>query len=384
MSATLGAWPRLGAGRQPRLTLNLTHACNLACTYCFAGEKSPRAMDPETGRAAIDLAVAAVAGRRDPALLVAFFGGEPLIAWGSLVDLADYARAAASRAGVAVRFQVTTNGTLLTRERLETLAHVGVEVAISLDGVPAAHDAARPTAGGRPSASRVWQALDLALARMPDLTVISVVDPSSVAWLGDSVAAFVRRGVRRVALNPNYTAMWPAPARESWRAGYERAAEVYLESYRQGRPLALNVFDDKIVLRLRSAAAGLDGCGYGEWDLAVAPSGRLHPCGRAVGVDRDPSLAMGDVCRGLVNAVPAPAREAADLPEACRACAHRDRCGSRCGCANREATGDARLPGEVLCWHERMSIPIADRVASTLFAESNATFMSRFYGVDVA
>jgi hypothetical protein len=34
----------------------------------------------------------------------------------------------------------------------------------------------------------------------------------------------------------------------------------------------------------------------------------------------------------------------------------------------------------VLCWHERMSIPIADRAASMLFAERNSAFISRFYG----
>jgi uncharacterized protein len=380
-AGALGAWPLAGGGRQPRLTLNLTHACNMACTYCYAGEKSASAMGAETGRAAIDLALAALARRSDPALLIAFFGGEPLIAWGRLVDLAEYAVSAAPRAGATVRFQVTTNGTLLTPERLEILAGLGAEVAISVDGVPAAHDAARPMAGGRPSAARVWEALDLALERLPHLSVISVVDPSNVVWLGDSIAALADRGVQRLVLNGNYTAAWPARAREAWRAGYERAAEVYLASYRHGRPLALNVFDDKILLRLRGAGGPLHGCGFGEWDLAVAPSGRLYPCGRAVGADRDESLALGDVARGLTKAVSAPARTPADLPEPCRECAHHDRCGSRCGCANREMTGDARLPAEVLCWHERMSIPIADRVASTLFGESNDAFMTRFYGI---
>jgi sulfatase maturation enzyme AslB (radical SAM superfamily) len=80
-AGALGAWPFAGSGRQPRLTLNLTHACNMACTYCYAGEKSATPMGAETSRAAIDLALAALAHRGDPPLLIAFFGGEPLIAW---------------------------------------------------------------------------------------------------------------------------------------------------------------------------------------------------------------------------------------------------------------------------------------------------------------
>jgi len=223
--------------------------------------------------------------------------------------------------------------------------------------------------------------LELALALLPRLSVIAVVDPSNVGWLGDSIAALADRGVPRVVLNPNYTARWPALARDAWRDGYERAADVYVASHRRSRPFALNVLDDKILLRLRGSSGPLHGCGFGEWDLAVAPSGRLYPCGRAVGTDRDASLSLGDVASGVRRAVPVPARVASDLPEPCRGCAHRERCASRCGCANREMTGDPRLPGELLCWHERMSIPIADRAANILFAESNPAFMSRFYGI---
>jgi len=364
----------------PRLTLNLTHACNMACTYCYAGEKTASAMSAETGRAAIDLALAALAPRRASSLEIAFFGGEPLMAWVRLVDLAEYARAAAERVRIPLTFQVTTNGTLLTPGRLEALKRLGFHIALSLDGVPEAHDATRPMASGKPSGSTVWEALDLALERFPGLTVISVLDPANVAFLGESIEAFTSRGVRRLALNPNWNARWPEAALVSWRAGYERAAVRYLEAYRAAQAFELNVFDDKIVLHLIGPSRRLHGCGFGQWDLAVAPSGRLYPCGRVVGEDRDASMVLGDVACGVTRTAAAPAREESDLPEPCRGCALRARCASHCGCANREATGDPRLPGEVLCWHERMSIPIADRVASTLFAERDATFIHRFYG----
>ena len=365
----------------PRLTLNLTHACNMACTYCYAGEKTAAAMPVETGRAAIDRALAALAPRRAPALQISFFGGEPLMAWGRLVGLAEYARAEAGRARIALTLQVTTNGTLLTPARLEALERLGVHIALSLDGVAAAQDATRPMAGG-PSSSgaRVWDALDLALARFPDLTVLSVLDPANVAYLGESIGALIAHGVRRLVLNPNWSARWPESELAAWEAGYERAAVLYVEACRAGRPFGLNVFDDKIALHLLGPTSRLHGCGFGEWDLAVAPSGRLYPCGRAVGEDRDASMVLGDVGCGVTRAVAPPAREEADLPAPCRGCALRARCASHCGCANREATSDPALPGDVLCWHERISIPMADRVASTLFAERNPAFIRRFYG----
>src|SRR5262245_46178251 len=101
----------------------------MACTYCYAGEKFGSAMSAETGRAAVDLALAGTAARESRSLQVAFFGGESLLAWGRLVDLAEYARAAADRASVALRFQVTTNGTLLTPDRADALGRLGFDVA---------------------------------------------------------------------------------------------------------------------------------------------------------------------------------------------------------------------------------------------------------------
>ena len=67
------------------LTLNLTHACNMGCTYCFAGRKFGRAMDFATGKQGILLALEQV---RDGRLSVAFFGGEPLLEADLLLRLA--------------------------------------------------------------------------------------------------------------------------------------------------------------------------------------------------------------------------------------------------------------------------------------------------------
>src|SRR5678816_2618783 len=113
------------------------------------------------------------------------------------------------------------------------------------------------------------------------------------SFLGASIDALAGRGVRRIALNPNWLGRWTDDDCAASRDGYERAAEGYVGAYRAARPFALNVFDDKIALHLLGPAAGLHGCGFGEWDVAVAPSGRLYPCGRVVGEDHDGALAMG-------------------------------------------------------------------------------------------
>jgi uncharacterized protein len=368
------------------LTLNLTHACNMGCSYCNAGTKFSRSMTVETGRRGILLALeeleAAGESRR---LDVAFFGGEPLLEFDVLLQLADEAVRLSAARSVDCRLSVTTNGTLLTENRADALAGRGFHLALSLDGGPASQDATRPFTGGRSTAEAASRALEVAQARFPRLSVISVIDPQNVVHLAAGIEHLVSAGVRRLTLNPNWLANWEPEHFAVWQRAYEQAAELWLGGHRRAHPFVLNTIDPKIWGRLTEDFAPSGGCGFGHTELAIAPSGRVYPCGRIVGEDPDEpsdpcrSLCMGDVTAGLDPAACASLPERGGVPDECRACVFQSRCGNQCGCSNLEATGDAATPSGVLCWHEKMSIRLADRAASTLYDEHNASFMSTFY-----
>lgn len=362
-------------GTVVRLTLNITHACNLACPYCFAGAARRADMPSEIGRNAVDWAVGRAVSNRDALLDVLFLGGEPTLAWDRLVELSQYARAVGVGAGLDIRIQMTTNATLLDDDRLNRLESLGVEVALSIDGIPEVHDRTRRTHTGMPTSAIVWDTLDRAVARLDSVSVIAVVNPATVRGLADAVQAFVAHGARRLVLNPDWTAVWEPDDLDAWRAGYERVAEHYLDAFRTGSPYSVNIFDEKIDLRIRGESRACYGCGSDPDDVAVAPSGRWYACGRAVGEDRPGNGALEpDEVLGT--------RMEARVHEACSGCLHRYRCASRCACANREASGDPHMPGVVLCWHERMVIPLADGVASRLYREQNRSFVKRFYGLE--
>ena len=108
------------------LTLHLTDACNLRCTYCYVRQDT-HAMTPDTAKAAIDLAAA------DPGHHgIIFFGGEPLLQRQLIYDTVYYAEAL----GLPGKFhyKITTNGTLLDQEFLEFSKQHQVFIALSHDG----------------------------------------------------------------------------------------------------------------------------------------------------------------------------------------------------------------------------------------------------------
>jgi len=124
--------------KKPVVVWNVTRACNLKCIHCYAravdhGHESE--LTHEQGLALIDDLAAFGA----PVIL--FSGGEPLMR-PDLVRLASYAVSKGMRA------VISTNGTLITRDRARELMEIGLSyVGVSIDGMEAVNDRFRGKKG---------------------------------------------------------------------------------------------------------------------------------------------------------------------------------------------------------------------------------------------
>lgn len=117
--------------KKPVVVWNVTRRCNLRCVHCYSSSRDleyPGELDTAEGKALItDLAQFGC-----PVILLS--GGEPLIR----PDLEELARFAA---GKGMRVVISTNGTLITREKAAVFRDIGLSyVGISLDGIGATHD----------------------------------------------------------------------------------------------------------------------------------------------------------------------------------------------------------------------------------------------------
>ncbi|SKA69213.1 12,18-didecarboxysiroheme deacetylase [Desulfobaculum bizertense] len=124
--------------KKPVVVWNMTRRCNLKCVHCYAQAVDPNGKDEintEQGKTIIkDLAEYGA-----PVML--FSGGEPLVRE-DLPDLAKYATEQGMRA------VISTNGTLITKEKAAELKKIGLSyVGISLDGGEEIHDKFRQVPG---------------------------------------------------------------------------------------------------------------------------------------------------------------------------------------------------------------------------------------------
>ena len=129
---------QFSADKKPVVVWNMTRRCNLRCVHCYAkalDEGGKDAITTEQGKALID----DLAAYGAPVML--FSGGEPLVRE-DLVELAKHAT------GKGMRAVISTNGTLITRQKARELKEVGLSyVGISMDGGEDVHDKFRAMPG---------------------------------------------------------------------------------------------------------------------------------------------------------------------------------------------------------------------------------------------
>ena len=124
--------------KKPVVVWNMTRRCNLKCVHCYARSEDISYDNELTHEQSIammdDLARFGV-----PVLL--FSGGEPTVH----PRLVEYAKYAVSK---GMRAVISTNGTLITKEKAKALKEVGLSyVGISLDGLEETHDKFRGVKG---------------------------------------------------------------------------------------------------------------------------------------------------------------------------------------------------------------------------------------------
>lgn len=362
------------------LTLCLTHDCTLRCRYCYAGRKYAHAMTRETAEAAIELGLQEAADR-SCGLDIAFFGGEPLIEWELLQHCHGYLSTRAAEMGIAVRYGITTNGTLLSQDKLEWMAERDFLIGLSLDGSPAMHDTNRRFADGRGSHAAVREALERIIS-IPTLRskVICVVNPANHLYLREGVRWLSKHYGGEIGLNFDYWSEWTDEQFDSLTQELEGMVSDLTDTYRNGKPVRLEAIDGKIRSHLYENVGFCNHCHIGEQEIAVSVDGKLFPCSRMVGVGDEPEITFGDVRSGIDRARQHYyiATRGNATPE-CRICTLRHRCTNTCGCTNYAGTGTINQVSPFLCNLQQTLIRLADSMAETLYQEKNSAFMNKFY-----
>ncbi|MDR0839567.1 MAG: thioether cross-link-forming SCIFF peptide maturase [Oscillospiraceae bacterium] len=350
--AALEADGRSGGKRDIKaLCLHVAHTCNLTCDYCFAGQGryhgDAALMSAATARRAIDFLVENSGDKRN--LEVDFFGGEPLLAWDTVVETVKYARSLESEHGKNFRFTLTTNGVLLDDEVTEFCNAEISNVVLSLDGRREIHDARRKTPQGGGSYDAIVPKFRRFAEKREGGYYMRGTYTSANLDFTEDILHIADLGFTELAMEPAVSApgdalgLTAADLPELFRQ-YEILAAEMVRREGEGKPFAFYHY----TLDLENGPCvykRVAGCGSGSEYFAVTPEGELYPCHQLVG---EREFVAGDIWGGVKDGFEF-RRKVINEREECRGCWAKLYCSGGCAANAYHASGDADGVYELGC-----------------------------------
>lgn len=261
--------------------INLTDNCNLRCPYCFT-EHNTRNIDLGTMKAAI-MFILNDCDAHDfhgvPSF--AFFGGEPMLRYDDIiVPTIKWAKDTGLQDKYHISWSMTTNGTLLTEERLQFLYDNNVGILLSIDGDKLTQDDQRPAANGASSFDMIN--IPLILKYYPDVTFRSAVEPRNACHILENYLFARNSGFNNYFITPNLYADWSI---EDIKIALEQIAciaQVMYNDIKSGtEPCVWSEFFGaigSIFMNPQNNEISYNHCGIGTNSVGIAVNGDLNGC----------------------------------------------------------------------------------------------------------
>ncbi|MDP4087982.1 MAG: thioether cross-link-forming SCIFF peptide maturase [Bacillota bacterium] len=338
------------------MCLNIAHDCNLRCKYCFADEGEYKGhrmlMTAEVGKKAVDFVIKNSGPRKN--IEIDLFGGEPLLAFGAIKEIVDYAREQEKLHNKNIRFTMTTNATLLTDEIMEYIDSNMGNIVLSIDGRKDVNDSVRVRYNGSgtfddilPKIKKMVEKRD----RSKQYYARGTFTRHNTDFYKD-VLALANEGFKEISIEP---VVLPEGSELSLR---EEDLEDIYDSYdklltemesRIGTEKEFKFYHFNVDLNGGPCVyKRISGCGAGHEYVAVTPEGDIYPCHQFVG---NVDFKLGSIFEeGFRDDLAMEFKNAHIYnKEKCRQCWARFYCSGGCQANNYNFNKDIHVPYELGC-----------------------------------
>lgn len=350
------------------MCLNVAHACNLSCKYCFADEglyfgKKAELMSLSVGKKALDFLIASSGNRRN--LEVDFFGGEPTLNFDVVKELVAYGRSREEESGKKFRFTFTTNGLLLNDEIMEFANKEMDNVVLSIDGRKEIHDMMRPKHDGGPTYDTIVPKYQK-FAKMREEAgkqyyVRGTYTRNNLDFAKD-ILHMADLGFHEISIEPVV-----APPEEDYALKTEDipVLEEQYDILAKEMVARYKTKDDFTFFHFMIDLEGgpcvykrLSGCGSGTEYVSVIPNGDIFPCHQFVG---KPDFKIGNVFTGIDREDIVTEFKGCNVytREKCRSCFAKFYCSGGCSANAYNFTGNVRGVYDVGCALEKKRVECA-------------------------
>uniref|UniRef100_A0A7V0Z5M9 Radical SAM protein n=1 Tax=candidate division WOR-3 bacterium TaxID=2052148 RepID=A0A7V0Z5M9_UNCW3 len=164
------------SGRNLSLILLPTRVCNFKCVYCFEKEINDTMTD-EDCKNILQFVRREIYIRKPEALVVSWYGGEPLLAFNTIKNLSMELLSITKSSKIEYEAGIVTNGYLLDENIAQELVNLNVKlIQITLDGPAEIHNKRRPLKNGSPTFHKIRESIVIAKRHFPQVEIRLNVD----------------------------------------------------------------------------------------------------------------------------------------------------------------------------------------------------------------
>ena len=346
--------------------LNIIHACNLRCKYCFADEGEYNGhkgkMSLETAKKAIDYVVKRSGPRKN--IEIDLFGGEPTMMMDTIKEIIAYARENESKWNKRIRFTMTTNATLLTDEMMDYMDKELENIILSIDGRKEVNDKVRIRFDGKGSYDQILPNIKKMVAKRDKTkahTVRGTFTRENLDFYED-VKMMVDEGFREISIEPvvledgHPLALRKEDLPKIFES-YDKLYDELVQKKAEGKEF--NFYHFKVDLNGGPCVyKRISGCGAGFEYVAITPQGEVYPCHQFVGKEE---YKLGSIYDDSYNADLGMSFKKAHIynKPKCRNCWARFYCSGGCQANNIAFNNDINNPYDIGCQMQKKRIECA-------------------------
>ena len=301
--------------------LNLTLNCNLKCSYCFVNKEN-QTMKLQTIYDTIDMMaqnyekkneiLGNVLKDNEEQCYLVFFGGEPMLEYNNIIKAVDYAN---NKYPKLFQYSITTNGTLLTKEKIDFFKKNNFNIVISIDGDKETQDYNRPFKNENGSSfDKIQPILSYALEKFPDMVFRSTISREKCNKMFENYLFAEKIGYKNYFCIPDYlNSDWTEEEinilSQEMRKIFNYRTNQFLNnilpmnfstidsSYKailyHDIKVLQNNFDNKITWR---------NCGKGLYNVAINYNGDIYACQQEIYNQNEKNLFLiGNIYNGGIN-----------------------------------------------------------------------------------
>ena len=296
------------------ICLNVTDACNLACRYCFV-EQHPHYMTYEIAEKAVYFILDNLEKKnkkfnQNEKAAITYFGGEPTLMWDTIiVPLTEWIR----QNDFPISLSITTNGTLLNKERIDFLKKYNVPILLSIDGAEDTQNFNRPCINKECSFDKVVNNIGYILEAFPYTTFRGTIYAPTAKNTFENYMFAVLCGFKNIFLIPDSRRPWSEEQKEELREELNKIYSFMEHCFTHNEiPIDFSLIDNSFEHILKHDLNSITNndkktpvnraivrCGLGTGMGAIGYDGNIYGCQEQVSGKENNVFCIGNVNTGI-------------------------------------------------------------------------------------